>query len=131
VCTYFTKNVCIDLLYEGHHIRMRIKMKRFFFAAILMLISNQVVLAEQLIAHVCWMGNECIKEYLISSVRHNSNAKVRIRDMGINDGGTTEGNPENLTISCKTPPPSDHYHAIEYTRWMFVCKGQKTEWSPK
>ena len=62
-------------------------MKRFFFATILMLISNQVVHAEQLIAHVCWMGSECTKEYLISSVRHKSKQKFVFETWDINRGG--------------------------------------------
>lgn len=99
-------------------------MKRFFLAIILILSYNQAVLAERLIAHVCWMGGECVKEYLISSVRHNDQVKIRIRDVLINNGNITEKKPiDNLTVSCKTKPRDDHAHAIEYTRWMAVCKG--------
>lgn len=106
-------------------------MKKFLFAALLMFTFNHVALAEQLIAHVCWMGNECIKEYLISSVRNNDKAVVRVRDVAINDGNISGTKSEKLTISCKAKPPYDHNHAVEYTRWMFICNGQKTEWSPK
>lgn len=95
-------------------------MKRLL-VLVLMFGYNQVVLAECLVAHVCWMGNECVKEYLISSDRHGDQVKVRIRD----DSGPIQ----NLTVSCKNEPPSDHAHAIEWTRWMAVCKGKRTAWS--
>lgn len=87
--------------------------------------------AERLIAHVCWMGNECVKQYLISSRRLNDKVKVRIRDVQVSDGIIEEGNPRDLTISCKARPPGDHSHAVEYTLWMDVCRGEKTEWSPE
>jgi uncharacterized protein len=93
--------------------------------------ANKVVLTERLIAHVCWMGNECVNEYLISSIRHNDQVKVRIRDVTIVDGDVKEGKPENRNISCKIEPHGDHAHAVEYTLWMAVCKGAKTQWSPE
>ena len=77
------------------------------------------------------MGNECTKEYLISSVRDNDSVEVRVRDVSITDGKTTSERVEKLTLACSARPPYDHNHAVEYTRWMFVCNGQKTEWSPE
>lgn len=104
-------------------------MKRLLIL-VLMFNYNQVVLAECLVAHVCWMGNECVKEYLISSDHHGDQVKVRIRDDSINDGKiASRGSIQNLTVLCKNEPPSDHAHAIEWTRWMAVCKGKRTAWS--
>lgn len=104
-----------------------------------MLFVVRVAFAEQLIANVCWGGVdveiECVNEYLISSAPlKKGNVKVRVRDEFSIDGRvskSTQRDQRDVVISCKKRPPNDHATAIEYTRWMYVCKGEKTEWSPE
>lgn len=98
---------------------------------ILTLSYNRAVLAERLVAHVCWMGTDCVKEYLISSVRHNDEVKAHTRTVFFENGKITKRRTESRTLSCKTKPPEDHHNAVEYTLWMDLCKGQKTQWSPE
>jgi uncharacterized protein len=93
--------------------------------------ANHPVPGERLIAQVCWMGNECIREYLISSVRDGDRVHARVRDVELAEGAVTEGEPVDVTVSCRRRPPDDHAHAVEYTRWMALCKGERTQWSPR
>ena len=103
--------------------------KRLLFLVSL-LTACPTVFAECLVAHVCWMGNECVKEYLISLDHHGDQVKVRVRDDSIVNGKVAKKGPiQNISISCSNQPIEDHNHAVEWTRWMAVCKGQRTQWS--
>lgn len=85
----------------------------------------------QLIANVCWMGNECMKEYLISSVRNGEVVKARVRDISTVEGRVTNDEVSEVTVSCRSKPQDNHANAVEYTRWMAVCQGRRTDWSPE
>ena len=74
------------------------------------------------LAQVCWMGNECTVEYLLSSKRDGQFVHVRVRDF-FKSSGRVVNEPlvSDISVSCANEPESTHANAIEWTRWMAVC----------
>lgn len=116
------------------------KKSLFIMIASITFSYSQIALAERLISHICWMGNVCTKEYLISLIRHE-NDQVTVRVKGVNeDNGKVNRRFTQYHISCKVPGgyidtipgghPSpepqkpNHYSAAGHKLWLAVCRGQ-------